>query len=467
VTGQAGLPEVPTIAEAARLIAAKALSPVDLVDLCLRRIRALDSKLHSVLLVTEEDARAAAKRAEAEIAAGRSRGPLHGIPIGHKDIYETKGVRTTAHSRILAGHVPAEDAISVARLAEAGAVLLGKLATHEFAMGGPSFDLPWPPARNPWNTAHFTGGSSSGSGAAVAAGLVLGATGSDTGGSIRHPSAFCGIAGHKPTYGLVSRRGILPLAFSLDHAGPMAWTVEDCALLLQAMAGHDPGDPGSAEVAIPDYRASLRQDLEGVRVGVIRHFHEDDMPAEPEIRRAVDAAVAAMSGLGAEVREVRLPDLALFNACGLVILLAEAFSVHAASFRDRFQEYGEYFRDRVAVGALISGPDYVQAMRLRRQLTERTLAAMAGLDVLVTAAMPGPAPRIEAVEKFGTFKRTTYAIPFNVTGMPVTTVCCGFSSSGLPFGLQVIARPFADATALAVAHAYERASPWRARRPAP
>ena len=235
-----------TIAEAAKSIAAKKLSPVELTKACLGRIEAKDDVLHSFILPTKERALADAKAAERRMMAGALKGPLDGIPIGHKDIYCTAGIATTAHSKLLQGHVPMQDATVVRRWAEAGTVLLGKLATHEFAMGGPSFDLPWPPARNPWNPEHFTSGSSSGTGAAVAAGLILGGTGSDTGGSIRGPAALCGIAGIKPTYGLVGRTGILPLAFSMDHPGPMAWTVEDCALLLQAMAGHDPADPASA-----------------------------------------------------------------------------------------------------------------------------------------------------------------------------------------------------------------------------
>src|SRR6185369_4741013 len=228
---KAMVPEHLTIAEAARLIEKRELSPLELVDSRLDRIARLDGKLHAFIRVLAEAARAAARAAEQEIAAGRYKGPLHGIPLGLKDIYETEGVATTGHSKVMQDHVPKADAFSVKRLRGAGAVFLGKLATHEFAFGGPSFDLPWPPARNPWNTDCFTGGSSSGTGAAVAAGLVLGGTGSDTGGSIRGPSAYCGLAGIKPTYGLISRMGTLPLAFSLDHAGPMAWTAEDCAIL--------------------------------------------------------------------------------------------------------------------------------------------------------------------------------------------------------------------------------------------
>ena len=241
-----------TIASAAADLAAKRISPVELTKQCLERIGRLDGELHSFLLVTEERALADAKAAEARFMAGRPRGVLDGIPIAHKDIYGTAGIRTTAHSRLLEHNVPAKDATVVRQWADAGTVMLGKLATHEFAMGGPSFDVPWPPARNPWNTEHFTSGSSSGTGAAVAAGLILGGTGSDTGGSIRGPAAFCGIAGIKPTYGLCSRAGVLPLTYSMDHTGPLAWTVEDCAILLQAMAGHDPSDPASAARAAPD-----------------------------------------------------------------------------------------------------------------------------------------------------------------------------------------------------------------------
>src|SRR4051795_7220061 len=287
-----------TIAEAARLIETRELSPVELLDSRLDRIARLDDRLHSFIRVLADAARAEARAAEAEIAAGRYRGPLHGIPIGLKDIYETAGVPTTGHSKVMQDHVPKADAFSVKKLREAGAVVMGKLATHEFALGGPSFDLPWPPARNPWDTSRFTGGSSSGTGAAVAAGLVLGGTGSDTGGSIRGPAAYCGLAGIKPTYGLISRMGILPLAFSLDHAGPLAWTAEDCAILLQAMAGHDRSDPGSARRRIPDYRASLKRDVKGLRIGLVRHFYERDHEANAGTRQAIETAAQKFAELG-------------------------------------------------------------------------------------------------------------------------------------------------------------------------
>jgi len=281
----------PTIAEAGKLIADRQLSPVELTRHCLDRVQKLDPVLHSFLLVTEDRAMADAKAAESRMMAGGLKGPLDGIPIGHKDIYNTAGIRTTAHSRLLENNVPAEDCVVVAKWANAGTVLMGKLSTHEFAIGGPSFDLPWPPARNPWNPDHFTAGSSSGTGAAVAAGLVLGGTGSDTGGSIRGPSALCGIAGIKPTYGLSSRRGVLPLSQALDHTGPMAWTVQDCALLLQGMAGHDPLDPASANRPVADFTADLNKGAMGLRIGVIRHFHEVDNPVSPATKKGIDDAL--------------------------------------------------------------------------------------------------------------------------------------------------------------------------------
>src|SRR5271163_2007764 len=269
-------PTIPTIAEAAKQIAAKQLSPTELTRACLERVRALDNRLHAFIHLTEERALAEARAAEAAIMANGPSGPLHGIPIGLKDIVDTKGIPTTCQSKLLQDNIPASDATCAEKLAAAGTVFMGKTTTHEFADGGPSFDLPKPPARNPWNTEHFTAGSSSGTGAGVAAGLILGGIGTDTGGSIRGPAALCGIAGIKPTYGLVSRAGVAPAAFSLDHIGPMAWTSEDCAIMLQTLAGHDPRDPASASRPIPDYTASLGSGIKGIRIGVIHHFHEID-----------------------------------------------------------------------------------------------------------------------------------------------------------------------------------------------
>ncbi len=456
--------ELPTIAEAARLIASRQLSPVELTRSCLARIDALDGSINSFLLTRPEAALAEAAAAEAAILRGDYRGPLHGIPIAHKDIVETAGIRTTAHSKLLRDFVPQRDATIVRRLAAAGTILLGKTATHEFAMGGPSFDLPWPPARNPWNTDHFTGGSSSGTGAAVAAGLILGGSGSDTGGSIRLPAAYCGVTGLKPTYGRVSRYGVLPLAYSLDHLGPLAWTAEDCAILLQAMAGHDAADPASAAVAVPDYRAALRPDLRGVRIGVVRHFFASDYRIDAEAEAAIDAALATMRGLGAELSEIRLSPLQDYGACGWLILIGESWAVHEKVMRERFLDYGRMMRNRVVLGAFLGAGDYVQALRLRRELIEEMTAAMRDLDVLVTGITPGEAPRIDEKPGYESFQRPLM-MPFNVTGQPSMAVRCGRSASGLPLSLQIAGRPFDEATVLRVGHAYEQATDWHHRRP--
>ena len=456
----------PTIASAAADLAAKKISPVELTQHCLARIAKLDGALHSFLLVTEERALADAKAAEARFMAGTQRGRLDGIPIAHKDIYNTAGIRTTAHSRLLEHNVPAADSTVVRKWADAGTVMLGKLATHEFAMGGPSFDLPWPPARNPWNTAHFTSGSSSGTGAAVAAGLILGGTGSDTGGSIRGPAAFCGIAGIKPTYGLCSRAGVLPLTYSMDHTGPLAWTVEDCAILLQAMVGHDPTDPASAARAAPDLLSGLHKGVADLRIGVVRHFHEVDNKVDDSVQKSIDDAVELLRTQGASVREVVLPSLQDFQACGSLILMTEAFALHEKWLKTRWNEYGELFRDRVAFGGLISGADYVEALRRRRELQAAVAAAMVDVDILLTAGAPGVAPKIEGMPKWSSLEKPGFTIPFNVTGQPAMTICAGFGEGGLPVGIQLAARPFEDALLLRVCQAYEAATPWRATRPA-
>jgi aspartyl-tRNA(Asn)/glutamyl-tRNA(Gln) amidotransferase subunit A len=454
-----------TIAEAARLIEKRELSPVELTESRLARIERLDGRLNSFIRVLADDARASAKAAETEIAAGRYKGPLHGIPIGLKDIYETEGIPTTGHSKVMQDHVPAADALSVKKLKDSGCVVMGKLATHEFAFGGPSFDLPWPPARNPWNTDHAPSGSSSGTGAAVAAGLVLGGTGSDTGGSIRGPAALCGISGIKPTYGLISRAGILPLAFSLDHAGPMAWTAEDCAILLQAMAGHDPADPGSANRPIPDYRKALTGDVKGMRIGLIRHFYTRDNEANTATRQAIETAAKKLEEMGASLREITVAPLEEWTACGMIIMLAEAYAIHEDNLRRRFTDFGEIFRGRMAVAGMITGADYIQALRRRRELVDEFDRAMAGLDILMTAASPSEAPRIDAVGKFAIFERPLLTMPFNVTGSPAMSVCCGYTESGLPLAFQITGKRFDDATVLRLADAYERATPWRDRRP--
>jgi aspartyl-tRNA(Asn)/glutamyl-tRNA(Gln) amidotransferase subunit A len=457
---------VPTIAEAARAIAARSLSPVELMRDCIGRVERLEPTLHAFVALDGERAMEAARNAEARILRDGPRGPLDGIPVAHKDIVDVAGLPTTACSHILVGNVATRDAAVVRRWAEAGAISLGKLTTHEFAWGGPSFDLPTPPARNPWNPEHFTAGSSSGTGAAVASGMILGGTGSDTGGSIRGPAALCGLAGIKPTYGLVPRTGVVPLAWSMDHVGPLAWTVEDCALLLQAAAGHDPEDPGSAARPVPDLVSGLGGGVKGLRIGVVRHFHETDVQVSPATRRGIDEAARLFGELGASVRDVTLPPLAEFWAPGMTLLLGEAFAVHAHWVRTQREKYGEILRERLLLGALISGEHIIAAQRMRRRLAEAVGTVMRDVDLLLTAAAMGEAPRIDAVDRWIGFKTPSLTIPFNLTGQPALTVCSGLGEGGLPVAIQLAGRPWEDTTVLRAGHAYEQVR-GALKRPAP
>jgi aspartyl-tRNA(Asn)/glutamyl-tRNA(Gln) amidotransferase subunit A len=457
---------IPTIAEAARLIAAKELSPLDLTRACLERVHKLDGQLHAFVHLTEERALAEARAAEAAIMAHGPKGPLHGIPIGLKDIVDTKGIPTTCQSKLLQDNIPDTDATCAEKLAAAGTVLIGKTTTHEFADGGPSFDLPKPPARNPWNTEHFTAGSSSGTGAGIAAGLILGGIGTDTGGSIRGPAALCGITGIKPTYGLVSRSGVAPAAFTLDHIGPMAWTAEDCALMLQALAGHDRHDPASAERSVPDYTAGLGTGIRGVRVGVIHHFHETDHKVSDGTQRGITAAIAAFRDLGAEIREVQLSPLQDWHACGSLISITERAAAYEEWARTRLDDFSERLRSRLMLGAFVTGVDYVQAMRRRRELRAELQAAIQGLDVVLTATQPSEAAKIDEVPKWDLFGSPNFTMPFNVAGYPAISVCAGFGAGDLPVAIQLVAKPFREPTLFRVADAFEKATPFRNRRPA-
>jgi aspartyl-tRNA(Asn)/glutamyl-tRNA(Gln) amidotransferase subunit A len=457
--------EIPTIAEASRLIATKQLSPVELTRACLDRVHALDEQLHAFVHLTEDRALADARAAEAAIMANGPKGPLHGIPIGLKDIVDTKGVPTTCQSKFLQDNIPDADAACAEELAAAGTVLIGKTTTHEFADGGPSFDLPAPPARNPWNTDHFTAGSSSGTGAGVAAGLILGGIGTDTGGSIRGPAALCGIAGIKPTYGLVSRAGVAPAAFSLDHIGPMAWTAEDCALMLQALAGHDPRDPASASRPIPNYAADLGSGIKGLRIGVIHHFHETDYKISEGTLRGITNAISTFRDLGAEIREVQLAPLQDWGACGSLISITERAAAYEEWSRTRLGDFSERLRSRLMLGALVSGVDYVQAVRRRRELRAELQAAMTGLDAVLTATQPAEAARIDAIPKWDLFAAPSFTMPFNVAGYPAISICSGFGAGGLPVAIQLVGKPFQEPTLFRIADAFEKATPFRDRRP--
>ncbi|MDP8923096.1 MAG: amidase [Chloroflexota bacterium] len=464
------------IAELARRLASRELSPVELTEAYLRRVEALDPVVHAYITITADRALADARRAEQEIGRGDVRGPLHGIPIALKDLYDTAGIRTTAHSRVYLERVPAEDAVTTAKLRAAGTVLLGKLALHEFATGAPDQDGPFPPARNPWDLERQPSGSSSGSAAALAAGLCAGALGSDTGGSIRGPASWCGIVGHKPTYGLVSRHGVIPLSWTLDHAGPMARTVEDCAILLEAIAGYDPLDDGSANVPIPDYCAALGEPVTGLRVGVPRAYLETVSALAPETRDAFDAAVEALAALGTIVVSVDLPYAEHVEAIGTGILVAEAYAFHEERFRTRYADYGKPFKDRVVRGGLWSAADYVQATRARARFCRALAGVMAEVDVIAMPTSPTPAepfpdparlpdPSGAPISGSGVPGRPSFTRIFNITGQPSISVPCGFTPAGLPIGLMLSGRPFEDATVLRLAHAYERAHDWHRRRP--
>ena len=456
-----------SIAGAGRKLRDGAVTSAALTEDALGRIAAIDPLLDSFVLVTADRAREDAARADRDFARGVDRGPMQGIPYALKDIYDTAGIPSTCHSRLRAEVVPGADSVVAARFRDAGGVLLGKLATHEFALGGPSFDLPFPPARNPWNRDHVPGGSSSGSGAAVAAGLVRMAMGSDTGGSIRGPAAYCGTVGLKPTYGLVSRRGVFPLSTTLDHCGPLSWTVEDSAIALQATAGYDRLDPASAEVPVPDYRAGLGRGVEGLRLGLPRRFYTGVEGASPEAVAAIDQAAHTLEGLGATVEEVELPEYDLFNACGRVIMYAEAYAIHEEDFRSRPMDYGLVTYLRMTLGAFVTAVDLHQATRLRRELSRAGNEQLVRYDALLTASTLCPAPAFADYPPSNPVPNfPIQTMPFNVTGNPALSVPAGFSASGLPLGVQVVGRAFDEATVLRIGTALEAATGLAARRPA-
>ena len=449
------------IAELGRRYRAKELSPVDVATAHLTRIGELDKTLQSYVTVTADRALADARAALAAIRDGRA-GPLAGIPVAYKDLYATKGIRTTAGSALLADWIPDFDCTCVTRLQQAGMVMLGKLITHEFALGIQFPGHRFPPARNPWNVDHIPGGSSSGSGAALAAGLAVGALGSDTGGSIRGPAAFCGIAGLKPTYGRVSRAGVVTLSWTLDHTGPMARSVEDCALMLQALAGHDAADPASSREPVADYTARLRDGVRGLVVGVPRDYFFRGV--QPEVGDAFEAAMADLRRLGAEVREVKIPSIEAAPAF-MVIMLTEAYAYHARDLRERPDLFGAVLREKFMAGALFTAEEYVQAQRLRAQLRADVHAVLTGVDLIATPTATSTAPSFATVfDPDFPFARSNMA-PFNMTGLPTLALPCGFGPNGLPISLQLSGRPFDEATVLRAGHAYEQATEWHRRRP--
>jgi aspartyl-tRNA(Asn)/glutamyl-tRNA(Gln) amidotransferase subunit A len=456
-----------TIGAASRLIAARKLSPVELVDAFLARIERLDGTLHSYLTVVHETARSAARAAEAAIMAGRSIEPLHGIPYGLKDNYYTKGIRTTAGSRLLLDFVPDEDATLHHRLSEKGGVLLGKLNTWEFGTGTGELiaDLPFPMARNPWDIDRFSGGSSTGPGAAVASGLAMAALGSDTGGSVRTPAAACGLVGLKPTYGRLSRAGILPNSYSLDHPGILTWTVEDAAIVLRALAGHDPRDPSAVDRPLPDL-GKIGAGIKGLRIGIIRRFHERDVAAAAGLAAAIDDALRVLQELGAELVELDLPiPLKDYRLCTRIIGAAESFAAHEHDFLTRRDEMGKSLRDKLMSGAVIRAADYLKAVRWRRVLALRTAAVMASCDAVVCAGTLHLTPSVTNIAGIKEYVMGSAMCVFNATGHPALAQCIGFDGNGMPLSMQIVGRYFDEESALRVAAAYEAATPWRACRP--
>ncbi len=453
--------------EGQALLARGGLDPVDWTETLIERIGSLASRVHAFIHVDRDLSLRQAQAARQAIAAGKGE-VLTGVPLAIKDVIDTCDMPTTGQSRSAIDRRPDADAHCVARLRKAGVVIVGKTATHEFAHGGPSLDLPWPPARNPWNLDHFTGSSSSGSGAAVAAGLAPFALGTDTGGSIRIPAAMCGVTGLKPTYGRVSRRGVIPLAGSLDTVGPIARSARDCALLLQSIAGHDSGDPSSVELPVPDYLREIDDGLRGLRIGVIRHFWEEDLTAHPDAQAAIEEALSVLRAQGAILRDLRLGPLALYNDVRVLVQEPEAFARYLPDLRQRAGEFGRDFLGRILPGCLVPGYIHFEASRVRERLSAQMRAAFADVDLLVTLG-PGPAPRFDAPRTHGFLyglwsDRPNITSPFSVTGLPALSVCTGLSRAGLPLSMQIVGRAFDEATVLRAGAAYELATDAASRR---
>ena len=459
-----------TAGQLSRLIHAKEVSPVEVVEAHLERIQRLEPTLNSFITLLPEQAMAAARQAEGEIAAGRSRGPLHGVPLGLKDLYYTQGVKTTSGSRIFDDFIPAYDSTVMERFRQAGAILLGKLNMHQFAYGPTGENPDYGHMHNPWDPEMITGGSSGGSGSAAAVGECTITMGSDTGGSIRIPSALCGVAGLKPTYGLLSRHGLFPLSWCLDHAGPMVRSVEDCALVLNATAGYDSNDPASAEVGPHDYAAALGGDINGLRIGVPKEYFQ--VPIDSEVEQAVRQAIDLLEKLGATVTEVSWPMYHHAQAISSTIVMAEAAAIHRKLLAEKAEQYAPPVRLRIEAGLFVSGADYLRAQQARTLFNRQSRELLQQVDLLAGPTMVITAHKIGAgkvkvgdVTMGSTAALTQYTRPFNINGFPAITVPCGFSHQGLPIGLQLAGRPFDEVTVLRAAHAYEQATDWHKKRP--
>ena len=453
-----------TISTLAPRIASVEVSPVEITEAALSRIERLDRRLNSFITVTADHALDAARRAEQAIAVGDYLGPLHGIPVAAKDLFATRGIRTTAGSKLYGDWLPDHDATAVARLAGAGAVLLGKTNMHELAYGTKSNNPHYGPVRNPWDRDCHPGGSSGGSAAAVAAGLAVGALGSDTGASIRQPAACCGIVGLKPSYGRVSKFGVVPLAWTMDHAGPMTRSVGDAALMLQVLAGHDPRDPTTVDCPVPDYSATLDHGIEGRRIGVARTYFFDD--CGPGVADAMNAAVEVLSGLGAVVEDVEITGMAESRAASTLIISVEAAARFGREVRERPEAFSDSLREALEMGAFFTAEHYLLAQRARRRLcdsTARLFATYEGVIMPTQAVTAGPIDDDPPGHGLLRWRNTEH---FDLTGLPAISIPCGFAGDGLPVGLQIAGNPFDEAGILRIAQAYEQATEWHLKHPA-
>ena len=454
-----------SISEAGALLARGDISPVELTEHHLARIAALDGELHCFLHVAAGRAREDARRAERELRAGLRRGPLHGIPFGLKDNYDTAGIPTTANSPAFRDRRPQHDATVVRLLDQAGAILLGKHAMHELAYGGVSTELPWPVPRNPWNTEHDTGGSSSGSGAAVAADLSMFAMGTDTGGSVRNPAAHCGLVGLKPSSGLVSRTGVMLNSHSFDHCGPLARSVRDCALVMNAVVAHDPDDAASIAREETDCTAGLDDGIDGWTIGHIAHLYERDLPANDEVRAGVRAGLETLAGLGVRIEEISIAPLQQYAACKSTIQHPEIREEYEHVLARSPNAFGEKLRARMLIGRDISADDYLRAQRERRKLTRAMHDLFGRFDLLVTAGPYGPAPLISDVAANWSFDGPEITVPFSLTSVPALSLPVGFARSGLPLAMQMIGPHLGDGRVLRAAQSYQAATSWHERHP--
>ena len=463
-------PETWTIVSLSKAIRKREISPVEITRAYLERIQSHDSKINSFITLLPKEAFKAARLCEKGISRGKSHGPLQGIPFAAKDLFFTKGIRTTCGSKILKNFIPAHNATVIERLLAAGAILLGKLNMHEFAYGTTSVNPHYGPVRNPWDREHVTGGSSGGSAAALASAFAPLTLGTDTGGSIRIPSALCGTAGLKPTYGRISRYGVYPLCWSLDHPGPMARSVADLAVAMNVLAGPDTLDPSTSPVAVPDYTRGLSNNLKGIRVGIPDTYYFDRL--DPEVHAAVRKAIQVCKGLGAAVRRISIPHLPEASVAAFIILLAEGTASLEKWHRTRPMDLGGDVRSRLNLGAAVTAAQYLKAQTLRRRIREIFSRVFLKVDVILTPQLPITAPGLnQGSVSWGDKKEavpsalTRYTRIYNLVGIPSLSLPCGFSSSGLPVGLQIAGKPFDEATVLKVGHAYESSTPWKDCRP--